>query len=86
MRSWDQLQRWGQRGGLVVIVDDPTDRDRGGPRYHHIDCEHVAETHFEVKRGNAWKNGAYYWAPDANAAQDGQATACRECHGEPPRT
>lgn len=24
MRSWEQLQRWAQRGGLIVTVDDPT--------------------------------------------------------------
>lgn len=79
MYSWDQLQRWRERGGLVVILDDPTDRDRGGPRYHHPRCEHVAQAHFETKRENGWKNGAYYWVPDPAAAKDGQARACREC-------
>ena len=58
MRSWAQLQRWAQPGGLIVIVDDPTDRNRGGPRYHHPDCNHVAEPHFETKHDNGWKNGA----------------------------
>jgi hypothetical protein len=85
MRSWEQLRRWSDtRGGLIVIVDDPTDHVRGGPRYHHPDCDHLAELHFETKRANAWKNGAYYWVPDRGAARDGQAAPCGVCDGEPP--
>jgi hypothetical protein len=82
LQSWEQLQRWAQRGGLIVIVDDPTDRERGGPRFHHPDCDYVDQPFFETKRGNAWKNGAYYWVPDAGAARDGQAVPCGECRGQ----
>ena len=67
-----------------MIVDDPTDRDRGGPRYHHPDCDHVAEPHFETKHDNGWKNGADYWAPSVSAARDGQATPCGDCGGTAP--
>jgi hypothetical protein len=72
-----------ERGGLIVIVDDPTDRDRGGPRFHHPTCEHVAAHHFEEKRSNRWRNGAYYCVPDARAAADGQSVACKDCRGLP---
>jgi hypothetical protein len=84
LRSRDQLQRWGQRGRLIVIVDDPTDRERGGPRLHHSDCNYVDQSFFETKRGNAWKNGAYYWVADVDAAKDGQAVPCGECRNQAP--
>jgi hypothetical protein len=61
MRTWGQLQRQAERaGGVIVIFDDPTDAQRGGPRFHHPGCADVAEQHFETKRANGWSNGAYY--------------------------
>ncbi len=77
LRSWDQVQRHGARGGLIVILDDATDS-----HFHDPACDDVAERHFEVKRANRWKNGAYYWiSKPAEAA--GYATPCSNCGGRP---
>lgn len=69
MGSWEQLTRQTSRGGVVVIFDDPTDKQRGGARFHHVSCDDVAEVNFERKRSNRWSTGAYYWAPDAASAR-----------------
>jgi hypothetical protein len=84
MRSWGQLERQAARaGGVIVIFDDPTDNQRGGPRFHDPACEDVAEVHFETKRANGWTNGAYYWAPDARQAGL-MSVPCGNCGGELP--
>lgn len=83
LTSWQQLQRQGARGGVIVIFDYPTDAARGGPRFHHLACDYVAEANFETKRSNRWSTGAYYWAPDARAASL-MATPCGNCGGLPP--
>jgi len=70
LRSWEQLERQRSRGGLIVILDDATES-----HYHTPSCTHVAETHFETKRSNAWRNGAYYWVPSAADAA-GYAVRC----------
>ena len=67
------MQRWQSKGGLIVIIDDATDS-----RSHAPACEHVAKRHFETKRSNAWKNGAYYWIAEPDDAA-GYAVACQEC-------
>src|SRR4051794_16352185 len=76
MRSWERLRQTARSGGVIVIVDDPTDRTRGGPRYHALGCPDLNKAYFDEKRGHGWKNGAYYWAPDARAAADGAAVRC----------
>jgi hypothetical protein len=76
MRSWERLRQTARRGGVIVIVDDPTDAARGGPRYHAFGCPDLTKAYFDEKRGNGWKNGAYYWAPDVRAATDGAAVRC----------
>ena len=73
--SWKQVQRWRQREGVIVILDDYT-----ASHFHHPSCDDIQEQHFETKRVNAWKNGAYYWSPDGSAAA-GYATACANCGG-----
>ena len=69
----EQVERWQDKGGLVVIIDEATDS-----HFHEPTCEHVAQRHFETKRSTAWKNGAYYWIADAADAA-GYAVACQEC-------
>jgi hypothetical protein len=71
------------QGGVIVIFDDPTDAQRGGPRFHHPSCEDVAERRFETKRSNGWKTGVYYWVKDAPGARL-MARPCGNCGGEPP--
>jgi hypothetical protein len=71
--SWEQVQRWQAKGGLVVIIDDATDS-----HFHAPTCEHVATRHFEVKRSNGWKNGAYYGIAEPGDAV-GYAVACQDC-------
>jgi hypothetical protein len=83
-RSWMRLDFWDQlerrrdsRDGLVVILDSAT-----ASHFHHPRCEHVAESHFETKPRNDWRNGAYYWIEDASVAA-GYATPCAVCGGVP---
>jgi hypothetical protein len=78
LNSWGQIERWRDRDGLIVILDTPT-----VSHYHHPQCSDVAERHFETKRANGRGNGAYYWIADAADAA-GYATACGNCHGQPP--
>lgn len=76
LRSWEQLQRWRRRPGIIVILDDYTPS-----HFHNPDCADIREEHFETKRRNRWANGAYYWA--SNSAQAaGFATACVNCGGQ----
>ena len=75
LRSWDQVQRWRARGGLIVILDEPTES-----HYHAPDCKDVDQRHFEMKRSNAWRTGAYYWIRRAEDAA-GYAVACGNCGG-----
>lgn len=75
LRSWDQVQRWRRRRGVVVILDDYT-----RSHYHDPACEDIRQEHFETKRGNSWKNGAYYWVRNGSEAA-GYATACANCGG-----
>lgn len=65
----------GPRGGLIVILDEFTES-----HYHSPDCESIAQPHFEEKRSNAWKTGAYYWIESAAQAA-GYAVACDNCGG-----
>ena len=75
LRSWTQLERQRERGGLIVILDDATPSHFHAPR-----CDDVAQQHFETKKRNGWINGAYYWIADASDAA-GYATACKNCGG-----
>lgn len=73
LRSWEQVERWRQKNGLIVILDDYTES-----HYHAPSCDHIAAAHFETKRSNGWKNGAYYWIPRSGEAA-GYAVACEDC-------
>lgn len=76
LRSSDQLRRWRQREGVIVILDEYTPS-----HFHHPGCDDVRTEFFDVKKANGWKNGAYYWAADGAAAA-GYATACASCGGQ----
>jgi hypothetical protein len=76
LRSWEQLRRYGQRQGVVVILDDYTPS-----HFHHPGCADVRQEHFETKRRNRWANGAYYWT-EKGADTAGFATACQNCGGQ----
>jgi hypothetical protein len=76
LRTWQELERWKEKGGLIVILDTATT-----PHYHLPSCEHVVEAHFETKRSNKWRNGAYYWIPTRQDAS-GYAVACESCKGQ----
>ncbi len=78
LRSWDQVQRQSAaKGRLIVILDDATES-----HFHSPTCDDVAERHFDIERGNRWKNGAYYWVSTPSQAA-GYATACSNCGGQP---
>jgi hypothetical protein len=73
LRSWEEVLRWQQHPGFVVILDTPT-----VSHFHTLQCPHVRQHHFETKRANGWKTGAYYWIPSRDAAA-GYASPCKEC-------
>jgi hypothetical protein len=77
LQSWDQVQRWRRRCGVIVILDDYTPS-----HFHDPSCQDIRQGHFETKRANKWNNGAYYWVPDGSEAA-GYATACANCGGRP---
>jgi hypothetical protein len=68
--SWEQVQRWQGKGGLILIIDDATDS-----HFHVPTCEHVAKRDFETMRSSAWKNGAHYGIAEPGDAA-GHAVAC----------
>ena len=70
------MQRWRLRDGVIVILDEYTPS-----HFRHPRCDDIREEHFETKRRNGWKNGAYYWA-QRGAEAAGYATACANCGGD----
>lgn len=66
----------------VLVVNDTTDRAKGGPVCHRPGCSFAKRDHFVRKvvtplAGGKRPNGRYYWALSSAAAEAGGARACR---------